>query len=57
MPNLCGFRHVKGIMYCWDKEKKQFFKVQLTPVTDKAEFNDVMSAYIEEKEPQQENPV
>ena len=52
MPDLCRFKHVHGKLYCWDKEKKQYFNVNLTPVTDKAEFNDVISAYMEEGEPQ-----
>jgi hypothetical protein len=48
MPNLGKCKTVGGRLCCWDRDKKSFFYVDLTPVTGKTELSNVIAAFMED---------
>ena len=45
MPNLGNCKTVKGRLCCWDKDRRSFVYVDITPVTNKAEIVDITEAF------------
>jgi hypothetical protein len=53
MPNLSKCITVNGRLCGWNKEKRTFFYIDITPITDKDEQDKVITAFMDVIEKQE----